>query len=77
MYQNNFTNPKTKPCYNRYCAISRKVIRETKKLCHSTLISNPVNKLATAWSIIKQETDKIQVQAILVLCQGYVLKNIA
>ena len=61
MHQNNFINPKIKDHYDRYCAISRKVIREAKKLHYNTLITNSVNKIEGAWSVIKQEIDKIQV----------------
>jgi hypothetical protein len=61
MHQNNFINPKIKDHYNRYCAISRKVIREAKKLHCNTLITISVNKIEGAWSVNKQETDKIQV----------------
>jgi hypothetical protein len=43
------------------CAVYRKVIKEAKKLHCNTLITILVNKIEGAWSIIKQETDKIQV----------------
>jgi predicted metalloprotease len=61
MHQNNFINPKIKDHYNRYCAISRKVIREAKKLQCNSPITFSVNKIEGAWSVIKQESDKIQV----------------
>ena len=61
MHQNNCINPKIKDHYDRYCAVSRKVIREAKKLHCNTLITISLNKIEGAWSIIKQETDKIQV----------------
>jgi hypothetical protein len=61
MHHNNFINPKIKDHYNRYCAISRKVTKEAKKLHYSTVITISVNKIEGAWSIIKQETEKIQV----------------
>jgi hypothetical protein len=48
MHQNNFINPKIKDHYNRYCAISRKVIREANKLQCNTLITFSVNKIEGA-----------------------------
>jgi nicotinate-nucleotide pyrophosphorylase len=61
LHQNNFINPKIKDHYDRHCAVSRKVIREAKKLNCSTPITISVNNIEGAWSVIKQETDKIQV----------------
>jgi len=59
MHQNNFINPKIKDHYNRYCAVSKKVIREAKKLQCNTPITFSVNKIEGAWSVIKRESDKI------------------
>jgi hypothetical protein len=61
VHHSNFINPKIKGHYNRYCAISRKVIKEAKKLHYNTLVTILVNKRAETWSIIQQETDKIQI----------------
>jgi hypothetical protein len=60
MRQNNCVNPKIQDHYNRYCAISIKVIREAKKLQCNTFITILVNKMEGAWSVIKQGTDKFK-----------------
>jgi hypothetical protein len=48
MHQNNFVNPKIKDHYDRYCAVSRTVIREAKKLHCNTLITISINKIEGA-----------------------------
>jgi hypothetical protein len=46
---------------NRYCAILRKVIRETKKLLYNTQIKYSVNKVKTIWDVIKKNTGRTQI----------------
>jgi hypothetical protein len=47
--------------YKRYCSISRKVIREAKKLHYNTQIKNSVNKVKTICNIIKKNTGRTHI----------------